>query len=164
MDVDAADDLVHDILLKVLQNENKLSELNNPIAWIFTIAKNTITDYHRKNSKLKFTNEIDNLKTADSNKTYIDKEFAACLRPLINDLEPKYEQALLLTDIQGIKQKDAAERVGISVSGMKSRIQRARRKLKDQILECCAIEVDRFGQIVDYEKKSRYKDSEDSCC
>ena len=138
VDVDVSEDLVHDILLRVLQNEDKLSELNNPLAWIYTIAKNRITDHYRNQSKITTTSEIDDIETkfndpksmADS----IDNDFVKCLKPLTNRLEPKYKEALLLADFNQIKQEDAAQRIGISISGMKSRVQRGRIKLKEEIL------------------------------
>ena len=166
VDVDVSEDLVHDILLRVLQNEDALTNADNPLAWIYTIAKNRITDHYRKQSKLHTTNEVDDLETeiTDSERIpdYVDSDFAKCLRPLTDRLEPKYKEALLLTDFNEIKQADAAERIGISVSGMKSRVQRGRTKLKEELLACCAIEKDRFGKVIDYKQKD--SSSKDKCC
>ena len=154
VDVDVLEDLVHDILLRVLQNEDKLSELENPLAWIYTIAKNRITDYYRKQARINTTSELDDLEQenfgSDILPDSMDNEFTKCLRPLIERLEPKYKEALLLIDFNDIKQSDAAEQIGISLSGMKSRVQRGRAKLKEELLACCAIEKDRFGKIIDY--------------
>lgn len=47
------------------------------------------------------------------------------------------EQALELTDLGGMTQGDAAARLGLSVSGMKSRVQRGRRMLREEIGRCC---------------------------
>jgi RNA polymerase sigma-70 factor, ECF subfamily len=166
VDVDVSEDLVHDILLRVLQNEDALSNADKPLAWIYTVAKNIITDHYRKQSRINTTNEVDALEAeiADSEKmsNEADNDFAKCLRPLIDRLEPKYKEALLLTDFNEIKQVDAAEQIGISISAMKSRVQRGRIKLKKELLACCAIEKDRFGKVIDYKQKD--SSNKDQCC
>jgi RNA polymerase sigma-70 factor (ECF subfamily) len=69
---------------------------------------------------------------------------------MIAGLPEHYRQALLLTEYQGLTQEQLAERLGISLSGAKSRVQRAREKLRDMLLRCCHFEFDRRGRIVDY--------------
>ena len=166
VDVDVSEDLVHDILLRVLQNEDAFADAENPLAWIYTVAKNRITDYYRKRSNTDSTNDVNDFETTITDSEImpesVDNEFTKCLRPLTNRLEPKYKEALLLADFNEIKQADAAERIGISISGMKSRIQRGRTKLKEELLACCAIEKDRFGKVIDYKLKD--SSSKDKCC
>ncbi len=166
VDVDVSEDLVHDILLSVLQNEGALTDAENPLAWIYIVAKNRITDYYRKHSNINASNDVNDLETTiadyESMPDNVDSEFAKCLRPLTNKLEPKYKEALLLADFNEIKQADAAERIGISVSGMKSRIQRGRIKLKEELLACCEIEKDRFGKVIEYKQKNSL--NKDQCC
>jgi RNA polymerase sigma-70 factor (ECF subfamily) len=64
-------------------------------------------------------------------------------------LPEPYSQALILTEYEGLSQKEMAERLGISFSGAKSRVQRARRKLRDLLLQCCHFELDRRA-FLDY--------------
>ena len=166
VDVDVSEDLVHDILLRVLLNEEALSNADNPLEWIYTIAKNKITDHYRKQSKIDVTNEVNGIETkitdSENMPDSVDNEFVKCLRPLTDRLEPKYKEALLLADFNEIKQTEAAERIGISLSGMKSRVQRGRTKLKEELLACCAIEKDRFGNVIDYKQKD--STNKDQCC
>ena len=75
---------------------------------------------------------------------------ALSLKELIDELPEPYRQALILTEYQGLTQKQLAERMGLSLSGAKSRVQRARDKLRDMLLRCCHFEFDRRGHIVDY--------------
>jgi RNA polymerase sigma-70 factor (ECF subfamily) len=165
VDVDVSEDVVHDILLRVLQNEDKLSELDNPLAWIYSIAKNRITDYYRKQSRTYSTNDLYNFEPENTGTEKrhgsADNDFAECLRPLTDRLEPKYKEAVLLADFNGMKQIDAAKQIGISLSGMKSRVQRGRAKLKEELIACCAVEVDRFGKVIDYKPKDS---SNLDCC
>ena len=72
---------------------------------------------------------------------------------MIEELPEKDREALKLTDIEGLTQRELADRLKISVSGAKSRVQRAREKLKEVLLECCHVEVDRLGRVVDWESK-----------
>ena len=166
VDVNVSEDLVHDILLRVLQNESKLSELDNPLAWIYTIAKNRITDHYRKQARINTTSELGNLEQDNIDSEMlpdsIESDFAKCLLPLTDRLEPKYKEALLLTDFNEIKQADAADQIGISISGMKSRVQRGRAKLKEELLACCAIEKDRFGKVINYNQTDGC--NKDQCC
>jgi len=67
-------------------------------------------------------------------------ELADCLRPLADALDPLYRDALLLTSWEGLTQAQAAERAGITVPGMKSRVQRARAQLRQQLTACCDVE------------------------
>ena len=166
VDVDVSEDLVHDILLRVLQNEKELSKVDNPLAWIYTVARNRITDYYRKQAYINTISESDSLEEEipdfDNQHDDVDHDFSKCLWPLLERLEPKYKEALLLTDFNEIKQAEAAEQVGISLSGMKSRVQRGRARLKEELLTCCAIEKDRFGNVTEYKQKD--SSNKDQCC
>lgn len=80
-------------------------------------------------------------------------ELAACLTPMLDRLEPAYREAVVLADLQGVTQVDAAARAGISVSGMKSRVQRGRRRLRAALEACCRVHLDRRGGVIDYEPR-----------
>jgi len=64
-----------------------------------------------------------------------------------------YREALILTEYQGLTQKELGEKLGISFSGAKSRVQRAREKLKTMLLDCCHFEIDRLGRVIDYQPR-----------
>jgi RNA polymerase sigma-70 factor (ECF subfamily) len=72
---------------------------------------------------------------------------------MLRQLQPAYREAVTLTDLEGITQADAAERVGVSLSGMKSRVQRGRRQLKAVLEACCRVDLDHRGSIVGYEPR-----------
>lgn len=78
------------------------------------------------------------------------KEATVCIRSTIKRLPEKYREALELTEFQGLSQKELSEKLGISYSGAKSRVQRGRGKLKQLLEGCCHIEADRYGNIVDF--------------
>ncbi len=84
-------------------------------------------------------------------------ELSSCLEPMIAALPEAYRDAIRSTELDGQTQGDAARRAGMSLSGMKSRVQRARRQLKNMLEECCQIELDRRGGIVDYSARDPAK-------
>jgi RNA polymerase sigma-70 factor (ECF subfamily) len=73
------------------------------------------------------------------------------MTPMIRQLPPAYREAITLADLEGVNQAEAAARVGLSVSGMKSRVQRGRKQLKAVLEECCRVHLDRRGTIVAYD-------------
>ena len=76
------------------------------------------------------------------------------LEPMIGELPEKYRDALLLTDIKGLTQKELSEKLDISVSGAKSRVQRGREQLRENLLKCCHLEFNGTGKIVEYRPKA----------
>ena len=72
------------------------------------------------------------------------------LRPLLSLLPEHYATPLRLADLEGMKQQDIADRVGLGLSAVKSRIQRARVMLREKIVECSHLELDEAGRPVDF--------------
>ena len=150
-----AEDILQDLFCKIHNKVHNLKDEDKLGAWIYQIARNTITDYYRHQkvlSKLPETlaDESDVVIKVDTN-----DNVASCLKPMIDNLPPRYREATLLTEFQGLSQKEMAERLGLSLSGGKSRVQRAREKLKDMLLKCCHLEFDRLNNIIDYQPKEQ---------
>ena len=78
---------------------------------------------------------------------------------MLEDLSPAYRRALELTDLDGVTQIAAAEQEGISVSGMKSRVQRARKQLAELLTQCCALTLDARGQPLEYTPRAHCQHS-----
>lgn len=159
VDPAVVDDVVGDIMLRLVRHEGRLAAAENPTAWMLRVAANAISDHHRRReverqalARLEIEEESRSVEKPDSGAS---TEMAGCLIPLIRGLPKMYGQALLLTDIEGLTRVAAAQRLGLSVSGVKSRVQRGRAKLKRALLRCCAIEVDRQGRIRDYRPRGK---------
>jgi RNA polymerase sigma-70 factor (ECF subfamily) len=73
---------------------------------------------------------------------------------LVQRLASPYREAITLTELDGLTQVAAAAQLGISASGMKSRVQRARAQLRDMLVSCCEIELDRRGGITSYRPRN----------
>ncbi len=158
---DDAEDILQDVFARVHKNIDTLKDDQSVTAWMFRIARNAITDYHRGRATAARA-MIRLAEDAPGTSEDIDEsdptaeagaDFTRCLQPLLNELPTEYRRALELTELGGLTQKDAAEQLGLSVSGMKSRVQRGRGKLKDALLDCCSVEFDRRGGVVDYHQR-----------
>jgi RNA polymerase sigma-70 factor (ECF subfamily) len=92
--------------------------------------------------------------TADDTDGTALQELSACLKPLISSLGPADQEALQLVEFEGVTQVEAAQRLGLSVSAMKSRVQRARLHLRTALDECCRVTLDRRGGVIRYEART----------
>jgi RNA polymerase sigma-70 factor (ECF subfamily) len=92
-----------------------------------------------------------------------EAEAAACLGALLDELPESDRQALSLTIREGLQQKELAARLGLSVSGAKSRVQRARSRLKALFLACCEVEFDRRGNLLNYRVREEAEGSRCVC-
>jgi RNA polymerase sigma-70 factor (ECF subfamily) len=146
-----ADDILQEVFIRVHRNLccQPESEWNKPESWIYQIARNLIIDHYRRRRE---TAELpENLPTEpDLPEGDPEAELALSLKEMIDELPEPYRHALIVTEYQGLSQKQLAESLGISLSGSKSRVQRARDRLRDMLLSCCHFEFDRRGRILEY--------------
>jgi RNA polymerase sigma-70 factor (ECF subfamily) len=153
-----AEDLLQDVFTRIHENASTLRDVESVTGWVYRTAGNAVTDYYRRRGAFARATEalagepVAVLEEADS---AAEEELAQCLRPLIATLPSTYGEALELTELEGKTQAEAAESLGISLSGMKSRVQRGRTKLKEVLLDCCHVEIDRRGGVVGYEPRGR---------
>ena len=157
-DRDSAEDILQEVMLRIHRHAGELSDVSAVGGWIHEIARNAIIDHYRRavvrrERPVGSETELDRPTPAapEPGPAELRAELAACLEPLLAQLPPNYRDALRLTDLAGLTQADAAARIGLSTSGMKTRVQRARTQLKALFVECCEIELDRRGGIIDYQ-------------
>lgn len=149
-DESAADDILQDIFLKIHAHIESLKDPAKVERWIYQIARNTIIDHYRTR---KNEEEIpQNISISEKMPEKIDCKIGyTSIKAIIETFPKPYAQALLLTEFEGLTRKELAQRLNITVSGAKSRVQRARRMLKAKLAECCRIEYDSHGTVVDYQ-------------
>ena len=144
-----ADDILQEVFLRIHTHLCCLPEPDKLDSWVYQIARNLIVDYYRRrrpSAELPESLPAEMGALEDEPET----ELALSLQEMIAALPAPYREALILSEYQGLSQKDLAERLGISLSGAKSRVQRARRQLREMFLACCHFEMDRRGRILDY--------------
>src|SRR5712692_9451912 len=148
-DEPSAEDILQDVFLKIHTHINSLRESDKLQSWIYRIARNAITDYYRTH---KFTPDLSEVAYVPEDPfDDVVSDLLPYVKELVESLPPDYRQALILTEYEGLTQRELAEKLGISVSGVKSRVQRAREKVKLMLLSCCHFEFDRLGRIIDYQ-------------
>lgn len=144
-DRDLADDIVQDVFIKLHANSSKVKDYNKVTGWLFQVARNSIIDQFRKQSRQINPNDLE----WEGEDTHVLNECVAnCLNVLVDTLPKKYREALVLTDKQNLSQTQLADTLGISYSGAKSRVQRARKKLRDKLEDLYLIETDGYGNII----------------
>ncbi len=144
----AAEDILQDVFLSIHSHALSLRDEQKLQSWIYQITRNAIADYYRRRKPLVELSEA--LETPDNGDEDLEKQLIPCIRATVNHLPAKYRQVLLLTEFQGLTQQELANQLGLSLSGAKSRVQRAREQLKATLLECCQFDLDRHGTIIDY--------------
>jgi RNA polymerase sigma-70 factor (ECF subfamily) len=132
-------------------------------AWVYRIARNAIVDYYRSPARRRelASGDVQDLATLETAALRPDEpietseaqQIALCLSPMIERLPETYREAIVKTELQGQTQGAAAASLGLSISGMKSRVQRARQQLKAMLLECCHVALDRRGAVIAHEPK-----------
>ncbi len=154
---DAVEDILQDVFLKASESLHSLRSHGSVAAWLYRIAANAIVDHYR--SRKPWEELPVDLAAPESGRDYI-AELATCLQPLIAEVPETYRTALVLSEIEGLPQREVAERLNLSLSGAKSRVQRGREKLRQRLLDCCEIETGRVG-ITGY--RLREKNSKCAC-
>ena len=147
-----AEDLLQEVFLKIHEHGEQLRDVRRLESWIYQITRHLIIDYYR--SRHQAITSLDNGEVLGLPEELPDDDIVSELLPsvraMVLSLPEQDRQALILTEYQGLTQKELGERLGLSFSGAKSRVQRAREKLKQQLLACCHFELDRRGHILDY--------------
>jgi len=158
-----ADDIVQRVFLQVHRGLDDLRDGERLHGWIYRTARNAIVDHYRAAAPRREIPSGDaedvagdrlDVVVIDDDEPAALRELARCVGPLLEQLPAPDAEALRLTDIDGVTQREAARRLSLSVSGMKSRVQRARVRLKDAFATCCRLQFDARGGVVTYEPQS----------
>ncbi|HEY7418481.1 MAG TPA: RNA polymerase sigma factor SigZ, partial [Ktedonobacteraceae bacterium] len=131
------EDILQDVFLKMhihsaaLRNEERLQ------SWLYQIARHAIYDYYRHQKYLVTLPDTFDLLEEPVQEEDVEQSLLPYLKYLVDQLPEPYREAIILTEYHGLTQRELAERLNLSVSGAKSRVQRAREKLKQMLLACC---------------------------
>lgn len=149
-DKEEALDILQEVAIKLHKNLEKQTEILNYKNWLFQVTRNTIADHYRKKAKQ------DHVKMNYANFQVTDYEACACdLAEVVirMALHKDYSVPLIMSDLYNIPQKEIAQELNLGLSNTKSRIQRARKKLKEQVEGCVDIELNKKGQITNISLK-----------
>ena len=162
-DSNLADDLLQESLIKIHLNLHRLKSQEKLMNWAFQIARNVIIDHYKLIKRGIYEGEAALPDEEDCDESTFTQDLATWIPEAIKLLPEKYRQAIYLTEIVGMTQKEMAEKLGLSLSGAKSRVQRGREKLKDIVLQCCEVVTDKYGNVLDYHGRRQERKKEECC-
>ena len=159
------EDILQDVFVRVHRQIDSVSDPGRLMSWIYQITRHAIIDHYRKPGRQRevpagLSSELEVLRESpvvseliyDGDAAEPRAELAHCLRPMIERLSKDYRDAINLVELEGLTQQAAATQMGVSLSGMKSRVQRGRKQLKQMLDDCCLIELDRRKGVIDYQQ------------
>lgn len=151
-DAAEVDDLLQEVLIKTYQNLHSVEDEASVRAWLFSVANNTIIDFYRKRARTRDVSADDLWYSEDD--VSIEEELSHCVEPFIKALPDESARLLRAIDLEGQSQKDIAERLGISYSTLKSRVQKGRTELRGLFDKCCRFTLDTSGNLIEFDPKS----------
>lgn len=153
------DDVLQDVFLRVQRGLGTLRDDDRFGPWVYQVARSAIAEQRRARRRHPLTDrdapEEASAPPDAGDEGAAERELALCVVPFIAMLPSPYREALTLTELEGVTQRDAAEMTGISLSGMKSRVQRGRDRLRELFEECCEIAIDARGHVVSCEPRAQ---------
>jgi RNA polymerase sigma-70 factor (ECF subfamily) len=145
-DADAEDQL-QDLFLRALRQGERFCAVENARAWLFEVARNALADRLRVSRQMVALPED---LAAVSDETATIDDLTACLPRVLSELDADDREAIVLCDLEGMTQDDYARLKGLSLPGAKSRVQRARKRLRERLTLNCQVRLGDAGQVVDF--------------
>jgi RNA polymerase sigma-70 factor (ECF subfamily) len=153
-DEHAADDLLQETFVRVHRHLPALEDAERVAAWVYQIARNLIRDHFRQrvNATAPLAG-VDPVEECDDSREEMRCGSCGWVDEMIAGLPDGYREAVRLSEVEGLSQQEVADRLGLSLSGAKSRVQRGRAMLKGVLEGCCRFEFDARGNVTDHEPK-----------
>lgn len=143
-----ADDLLQEVFLKVLLQGRAFCELDNPRAWLFRVARNLIIDRRRQDGTREPLQPLpDDLSAPPPAEIEPVDLLTHCLPSVLSRLSAKDREAIVLCDLQGMAVSDYARQFALSLAAAKSRLQRARQRLRSRLAKNCRVSYDATGKL-----------------
>jgi RNA polymerase sigma-70 factor, ECF subfamily len=169
-DSSEVDDVLQDIYLRIQKGVGELRDSERFVPWVYRVARSALADHGRSRAR----HPLPTAAPADDDASLpasapedsdhsAEQTLAKNIAVFVAALASPYREAVTLTELQGISQKDAADMLGISLSGMKSRVQRGRQQIREMLLACCEIALDPRGHVLSYDRRVDGK-VPDNCC
>jgi RNA polymerase sigma-70 factor (ECF subfamily) len=161
-----ADDVLQEILLRMHRGVTTLEESERFGPWVYGIAKRAIADHFRDRARHPLASssisETNAERTgSDDGGDELESELAECVALFVARLPSPYREAITLTELEGLTQREAAEMLGLSVSGMKSRVQRGRAQVREMFESCCELSIDARGRVTSCDPRAMDEVPED---
>jgi RNA polymerase sigma-70 factor (ECF subfamily) len=155
------DDLVQETFLRIQRGLASLRAEERLAAWIRSVARNVWHDEARRPRGAALDAEPE--PAAAGGRETVEQTVAGWLAGFVAELPEPYREALRLSELEGLTQAECAARLGLSVSGMKSRVQRGRALLRARLLACCELEFGARGGLVGWRKRGSDRCGREGC-
>lgn len=142
-----AEDLLQDVFIKAMRQGERFCAIVDARAWLYEVARNTLADRLRL---ARITVALPADLSADTEEAAAVDSLAACLPRVLSELSAEDREAITLCDLERLPQEEYARRKGLSLPGAKSRVQRARKRLRAQLTQACQVRLDAAGQVSDF--------------
>jgi RNA polymerase sigma-70 factor (ECF subfamily) len=147
-----AEDLLQETFVRIHDGLASLEAEERLAPWVFRIARRTLAD-HARGRRAEQGESPDELAQPEPDEKNLNREVEGWLAEMSAQLPAEYREAVELAELQGLTQAEVARRLGLSLSGAKSRVQRGRARLRELLLACCHLDFDRRGNIIGYERR-----------
>jgi RNA polymerase sigma-70 factor (ECF subfamily) len=139
------EDLLQEVFVRALRSGQGFCGLDNARAWLFQVARNALVDQRRLEKRAVPLPDDLPEKSEDGGRP-VDA-LSECLARVLSELPAADREILQQCDIEGIKQQSFADAHGLSLAAVKSRILRARRRLRELMVKNCQVRFDGDGKV-----------------
>jgi RNA polymerase sigma-70 factor (ECF subfamily) len=148
-----AEDVRQEVLIKILKGAPHLHDEARFGPWVYSVARNSVIDWLR--AKRLPTTDLENVDRPiqDDAET---QPLLDCVAPFVASLPSPYREAVTLVELRGLTQQEAADISGVTLSGMKSRVQRGRKMLRTMFEDCCRLTVDARGRVIEANRRGDF--------
>lgn len=145
------DDILQDVFVKILRQGERLAAVEQPRAWLFEVTRNTLTDRLRARHEFQpLPEDGGNWPAPETDVQPLDSLAQVCLPRVLAELEPRDREVIELCDLQGMAQAEYARRMNLSLAAAKSRVQRARRRMRERMTAACQVSFNEAGCVNDF--------------
>lgn len=144
-----ADDVLQDALLRIHLGVGALRSTERLAPWVYRVARSAIVDHQRRARPVRLVEDAPAEELPEEPATEVRAALAACVSPFLQALPDEQAEALRLTDLGALTQAEAAARLGVPLPTLKARVQRGRRRLKEEFEACCELVQDPRGAVIE---------------
>ncbi|WEM44382.1 sigma-70 family RNA polymerase sigma factor (plasmid) [Photobacterium sp. DA100] len=142
-DAELTDDLLQEVFIRAMVKDYAFCNISNPRAWLYRVANNLLIDHRRKKHPLPLEQDIEQ----ENDPQAVVDTLTQCLNRVLSELPQPDSHVLKACDIKGMTQQAYANQQGLTLPAVKSRLLRARNKLKQQLILSCQVKLDANQQV-----------------
>lgn len=161
--ISEVDDILQDVFIKTMKQGERFASVEQPRAWLFEVTRNTLTDRLRAGHKnVPLPDDLEDLPAPQPVTEAVDAMASVCLPRVLSELDAQDREIIELCDLSDMDQASYARLKGLTLSAAKSRIQRARQRMRERMVVVCQVSFDGAGHIEDFVPRAPIKSDTDA--